>query len=69
MNIDQIIEDHQHRLMAIPGVTGVGIGNKDNQPVIVVMVKESTQQLKAALPPSIEGHPVVIEQSGEISAF
>ena len=33
------------------------------------MVKQLTPDLKGALPQVIEGHAVVMEQSGEISAF
>ena len=69
MNIKQTLENHQERLMAIPGVTGIGIGNKDNKPVIVVMTAGSPAGAKAMLPQSLDGHPVVIEETGEISAF
>lgn len=69
MNIEQTLENHQEQLMSIPGVTGVGIGNKDNKPVIVVMTKEFSPQAKAMLPQTLDGHPVVVEQTGEISAF
>lgn len=69
MSIEQTLENHQERLMAIPGVTGVGIGNKDNKPVIVVMTTASSPQIKAMLPQTLDGHPVVMEPTGEISAF
>lgn len=55
--------------MAIPGVVGVGIGNKDNRPVIVVMTAASSLQAGSMLPQTLDGHPVVVEQTGEISAF
>jgi hypothetical protein len=69
MDIEQAFDRHQERLMAVSGVTGVGIGDKNGKPAIVIMVKQLTPDLKGALPQVIEGHPVVIEQSGEISAF
>lgn len=69
VNIEQVLERHQDQLMATPGVTGVGIGEKDGKPAIIVMVREVTRDLKLRLPQVIEGHPVVIEQSGEIFAF
>jgi hypothetical protein len=69
MDIKQAFDQHQDQLMAIPGITGVGIGAKEGKPAIVVMVGELTPELKASLPQSLAGHPVVVEESGEISAF
>jgi len=69
MNIEQALERHQDRLMAIPGVIGVGIGEAGGRPALVVMVKQMTPELKAHLPQKLEDHPVVFEQSGEIFAF
>ena len=69
MTIEQTLENHQERLMAIPGVNGVGIGNKDGKPVIVVMTVQSSPQIIAMVPQSLDGHPVVTEQTGEIWAF
>jgi hypothetical protein len=68
MNIEQVFSDSHDQLMAIPGVTGIGIGSKDGKPAIVIMVKQLTPALKARLPQSLKGHPVVVEQSGEIVA-
>ena len=69
MNIDKVLDNHQNQIMDIPGVVGVGIGNKDGKPAIVVMVKQLTPELKRRLPQTLEGCPVVVEQSGEIIAF
>jgi len=69
MNIEQALERHQDRLMAIPGVAGVGIGERVGRPALVIMTKQITPELKARLPEQLEGHPVAVEQSGEIVAF
>ena len=69
MNIDQIVNDHQDQLMAIPGVTGIGVGSKDGKPAIVVMVEQLTPALTTRLPRSLKGYPLVIEQSGKIVAY
>lgn len=69
MNIEQAFDRHHDRLMAVSGVTGLGIGERDGKPAIVIMVKEITPEIEAALPKVIEGHPVVVEPTGEISAF
>jgi len=69
MNIEEVFDRHHDRLMATPGVTGLGIGAKDGKPAIIIMVSQRSPELKARLPQTLEGHPVVVEQSGEISAF
>ena len=69
MNIEEVLDRHRDRLMAIPGVSGLGIGDKDGNPAIVIMVRQLTPDLKARLPRALEGHAVVVEQSGEIVAF
>ena len=69
MNIEEVLNHHRDRLMAIPGVSGLGIGDMDGNPAIVIMVRQLTPDLKARLPRALEGHPVVVEQSGEIVAF
>ena len=69
MTIEQALDRHHDRLMAVPGVTGLGIGDKDGRPAIIMMVRQLTPDLKARLPRVLEGHPVVVEQSGEIVAF
>ena len=69
MDIQQVFDQHHDQLMAVPGVTGIGIGTKEGKPAIVIMVGELTPELKTSLPQSLGGHPVVVEESGEISAF
>ena len=69
MNIEEVLGRHQERLMAVPGVSGVGVGQSDGKSAIVIMVKQLTPDLKARLPRTLEGHAVVVEQSGEIVAF
>jgi hypothetical protein len=51
------------------GESGIGLGRKDGKPVIVIMVERLTPGLMTRLPKAVEGHPVVVEESGEISAF
>ena len=55
--------------MNIPGVAGIGIGSKGENPTFVVLVTDLTSEIKARLPKTIEGIDVIIEQSGEITAF
>jgi hypothetical protein len=69
MDIEQVLERHSQRLMQLPEVTGCGVGERVGKPVIVVMIKTLTPEVKDSLPKSLDGHPVVVEVSGEVSAF
>lgn len=50
-------------LLSLPGVTGVGQGERDRGPCIVVFV-----ELPVELPPELDGYPVSTVQTGPISA-
>lgn len=55
--------------MKLPGVIGVGIGQFGGQPVIEVLVTQRTSDsISQSIPNSIEGHPVVIVEAGEVEA-
>src|SRR4051812_40570239 len=69
MDVEQVLERHSNRLMELPEVTGCGVGEHAGKLVIVIMVKALTPEVKASLPKALDGHPVVVEVSGEISAF
>lgn len=66
--IEEVFERHESRLMDMAGVEGVGIGGAPDAPVILVMVRQGATAMARQLPTSIEGYPVVVEVSGEISA-
>lgn len=68
MDAATALEKHQDRLMAIPGVSGVGIGGSEDSPVIVVMVTTGGTAMRKQLPDQIEGYPVKVEVTGEITA-
>jgi hypothetical protein len=52
--------------MAIPGVVGVGRGEKNGAPTVYVMVEHMSDSIRAALPDSIEGYAVEARVTGEI---
>lgn len=68
MRIEDAMRLHEQQLMAIPGVNGVGIGESNGQPVILIMVKQLTPDLKKKLPSQLEGYGVKVEVVGEIRA-
>lgn len=67
-DIKTVMEAHATELMAIPGVTAVAIGElEDKTPCIKVYVIDRSEELVNKIPSSLEGHPVVVSVSGEIT--
>jgi hypothetical protein len=70
MTIEDTLEQHQERLMSIPGVVGVGIGERAGRPVMLVMTDRPVAELRESdLPATLEGFPVEVEVVGEIHAL
>lgn len=69
MQADEVLAKHQDRLMSIAGVEGVGIGGSEESPVIIVMVRQGATEMRKKLPSQIEGYPVTVEVTGEITAY
>ena len=67
--IAAVLEQHTPRLMALPGVVGVGQGRCAGAPCIKVLVIEKTDDLAARIGDAIDGYPVEILESGEIRAL
>jgi len=66
-DIKTVMEANVDELMAIPGVTAVAIGAlEDGTACIRVYVIESSKEIRESIPANLEGHPVVVEVSGEI---
>ena len=67
-DINAVLKDHDKELLAVPGVVGVYVGllPDDKTPCLKVMVVKETEDLKGRIPKSIEGYPVLIEESGVI---
>ena len=67
-DINSVLRAHQDELMAIPGVVGVYVGLMDDGkiPCLKVMVVKKTKGLEREIPKSLEGYPVVIEETGVI---
>ncbi len=68
-DINDVLKDHDKELLAMPGVVGVYVGllpDNKTRCLKVIVVKE-TEVLKRRIPKTIEGYPVLIEESGVIS--
>lgn len=66
--INKTLEAHAPEIMARPGVVGIAVGlMKDGTtPCLRVMVVKLTPELEAELPDTLDGHPVVIDETGVI---
>jgi hypothetical protein len=65
MKIENILAAHTDSLMSIEGVVGVGIGELKGKPCIKVMLDKKTRRRIKLIPKSLDGFPVVIEETGE----
>ncbi len=67
--IEDVIREQAGELMAIPGVVGVGKGESQGDPCIVIFVLDKKADSLKALPDSIAGYLLKIEESGEFQAL
>jgi hypothetical protein len=63
---------HEAELLTLPNVTGVGVGERDGQPVIKVFVTEKVPESELApeerVPTSLDGYVVDVEAIGFLEA-
>jgi len=67
--IEQVQEEHTDEWMAIPGVEGTAIGLFEGKPCIKVFTSSKKEQVRAKIPSTVEGYPVIIEQTGQFRAL
>jgi hypothetical protein len=67
--IEETLKEHTKALMSIPGVVGTGQGLCEGKPCIKVFVIQKTPELDRKIPKTLDGYPVVIEETGEIKAL
>jgi hypothetical protein len=66
---EKTIEEVLKKYTPEPGVVGTSQGLCDGQPCIKVFVVEKTGDLQQELPSTLEGYPVVIEETGRFRAL
>lgn len=67
-HVQHVKERHESRLLAIEGVTGVGVGtDRIGNEAIVVYLSHPT--LRKSIPDEIEGVLVTTEVTGDIDAY
>jgi len=67
--IEQVQEEHTDDWMAIPGVEGTAIGLFEDKPCIKIFSSRKAEELRAKIPSTIEGYPVIIEETGIFRAL
>ena len=67
--IQEVLKKHTAELMSLPGVVGTAQGLCDGKPCIKVFIIEKTPELNRKIPETLEGYPVMIEETGEIRAL
>ncbi len=67
--IQEVLAEHTDAWMATPGVVGTAIGELEGRSCIKVFVAEKTEELLAKIPGTLEGYPVVLEETGEFRAL
>ena len=67
-DINAVLNDHDDTLMAIPGVAGVYVGLQEDgkTPCLRVMAVRKTPALVRKIPKTLEGYPVIVEETGGI---
>ena len=69
LSVHQVKEKYQTKIMKIPGVVGIGVGKENDDDAIVVMVAELTPTVQKKVPDQLKGFPIVVQETGVISAL
>ncbi len=70
MTIEEVLRAHEEDLMNLPGVQGVGIGERGGKQVIKVFIDKKTPETSRSveqIPAELEGYEVDIEEIGTIT--
>lgn len=69
ISIKDVLKRHADKLMAVPGVLGVGEGKTRGKQCICIFVVDSKSERLKCLPDNLDGYPVRIKESGEFRAL
>jgi hypothetical protein len=67
--IEQVLQDRTDEWMAIPGVEGTAIGISEGRPCIRIFTSSKTHDVRAKISSTVEGYPVVVEETGTFRAL
>lgn len=65
MTIEEVTKKHEKHLLGLPNVTGIGIGEKDGHPVVLVFVRKKLPESALAagdiVPKTLEGYETDVQ--------
>ena len=67
--IEQVLKDKTDEWMAIDGVEGTAIGLSEGNHCIKIFASSKPPRLRDKIPSSVEGYPVIIEETGDFRAL
>ncbi len=67
--IEQVLKDHTDQWMAIHEIEGTAIGLSRGKPCIKIFTSSNMQNMQDKIPSTVEGYPVIIEETGEFRAL
>ena len=67
-SIQEIIHRYDDEWLRIPGVEGMGVGELDERPCIVIFASIPADELGMLIPEHIEGYPVIIKETDTFEA-
>ena len=67
--IEQVLKDRTDEWMAIPGVEGTAIGLFKDKPCIKIFTSSKPQEVQDKITSTVEGYPVIIEETGAFRAL
>lgn len=66
--IREVLKRHTDELMAVPSVVGIGEGECQGMPCIIVFVVDKSSKVVRQIPNTLEGYLVQLKESGEFHA-
>lgn len=67
--IEQVQQEHTSQWMAIDGVEGTAIGLFEGKPCIKIFSSKKAEDFRGVIPSTVEGYPVIIEETGAFRAL
>ena len=65
--LNDVVARHAPSLLSLPGVVGLGEGQRGDSPCLIVLVACPEGELPD-LPATLDGYPVVVERTGRLQA-
>ena len=65
--LSDVVARHAPSLLSLPGVVGLGEGQRGDSPCLIVLVACPEGELPD-LPATLDGYPVVVERTGRLQA-